>query len=68
MPRGRPKTRTERDIKLGQLWNKLARSVYAVIDYDLYRHAYKPKLSDKEVRKLKSACSQAIQLAVKQHK
>lgn len=62
---GRPRTRDDRDIWLGQLWHKLARSVYAIVDYDLCLHKYKPKLSKSDVSKLKKACSQAIDAALK---
>ena len=66
MPVGRPKTREERDIKLAELWNKLVRTVYAIVDYDVYLHrkVYK-KLSKSEKTKLKKACSKAIEEATK---
>jgi hypothetical protein len=62
---GRPKIRTDREIALEKLWNKLARSTFAMVDYDLYLNKYKPKITKKEKAKLKTACSKAIDAVLK---
>lgn len=62
---GRPRTRTDRDIQLARLWNKLDRTVFAMIQYDIILNKYKPKLTKSEMKKLKTALSQAIDDASK---
>jgi len=63
---GRPKIRKDRDIHLESLWNKLARNAFAIVDYDIHRlFKYKPSITKSEIRKLKTACSQAIDAALK---
>lgn len=64
-PVGRPRTRTDRDIQLARLWNKLDRTVFAMMRYDIMLNKYKPKLTSSEIKKLKTALSQAIDDAVK---
>jgi len=64
---GRPRTRTDREIQLKKLWDKLARSTFAIVDYDLYINKYRPKLTPKEARKLKKACSIAMTEAMRLH-
>lgn len=65
---GRPRTRTDRDIRLARLWNKLDRTVFAMVQYDIILNKYKPRLKRSEIKKLKTALSQAIDDAVKSSK
>ena len=51
---------TDREIALAKLWHKLARTTYAIMDYDIYLNDYRPKLTKGDITKLKKACSQAI--------
>jgi hypothetical protein len=59
MKRGRPKTRTNRQIVIQKIIGKVARNVYAVIEYDMYKNNI-AKLYPSEAKDLLKACSMAI--------
>ena len=65
---GRERKYTEREVKLAKLWHKLARTAYAIVDYDMYINKYSPKLTTSEVNKLKAAYTAGINEALKKSK
>jgi len=62
--RGRPRTRSERDVHLAGLWGKLSRSTYAIADYDRKTHKY-GTLTAKELKNLKAGCAAALDAVFK---